>query len=278
MTRTTTALLALAATGALALPAAAEEMKFMAELSGAAQVPPVETEAMGMADVTVDTEAMTVTWSLAHQGLSGDAVAAHFHGPATPEETAPPVVDMTVDATMEAEAAASTEATAPEVTEEPVVEDILMGNAEITEEQLTQLRDGMMYINVHTEMHPDGEIRGQVMEGEADMEAMEAMMGAMEGDAVLEGEAIRAAVSGNTVQGNMLDSGAYSEFYAADGTIKGEGYTGTWTIERDAMCFDYGEEEAACWQIRLDGEQITWVQDGADLGDGTILPGNPNNF
>jgi hypothetical protein len=90
---------------------------------------------------------------------------------------------MTVDATMEAEAAASTEATAPEVTEEPVVEDILMGNAEITEEQLTQLRDGMMYINVHTEMHPDGEIRGQVMEGEADMEAMEAMMGAMEGDA-----------------------------------------------------------------------------------------------
>jgi hypothetical protein len=57
-------------------------MKFMAELSGAAQVPPVETEAMGMADVTVDTEAMTVTWTLAHQGLSAT--------PSPPTSTAPP--------------------------------------------------------------------------------------------------------------------------------------------------------------------------------------------
>ncbi len=96
MTRTATALLALAS-ATLALPAAAEEIKFMAELSGAAQVPPVETEAMGMADVTVDTEAMTVSWRLVYEGLSGEPVAAHFHGPATPEETAPPTVDLTVD-------------------------------------------------------------------------------------------------------------------------------------------------------------------------------------
>ena len=179
---TRTALLALSMS-ALALPAAAEELKFMAELTGAAQVPPVETEAMGMADIPVDTEAMTLTWTMQATGLSGDPVAAHFHGPATPEETAPPVVDMTMDM----EAAASAEATATasadgttetstetSTTEDPVPEDILEGSAEITEEQLQQLRDGLMYVNVHTEANPDGEIRGQVMEGEADMSAMDA--------------------------------------------------------------------------------------------------------
>jgi hypothetical protein len=179
---TRTALLALSLS-ALALPAAAEEMKFMAELTGAAQVPPVETEAMGMADVTVDTEAMTVTWRMMHEGLSGDPVAAHFHGPATPEENAPPVIDMALDLTTAASATATAAAssdgtteTATETssTEGPIHEDILEGSADITEEQLAQLRDGLMYINIHTPTHPDGEIRGQVMEGEADMSAMDA--------------------------------------------------------------------------------------------------------
>ncbi len=281
--RASVALLALAAS---ALPAAAEEIKLMAELTGAAQVPPVETEATGMADVTVDTEAMTVSWTLAYESLSGEPVAAHFHSPATPEETAPPTVDLTVD--MEASVSATATATASteegtetttetSTTEDPVPQDIMRGSSELSQEGLQQLRDGLWYINIHTEAHPDGEIRGQVMEDEADTAAMGAV-GAMEGDAVLGGEAIRAAISGNTVQGNMLDSGAYSEFYAADGTIKGDGYTGAWAIEGDAMCFTYGEEEATCWQVRLDGEQITWLQDGADLGDGTIVPGNPNNF
>lgn len=33
------------------------------------------------------------------------------------------------------------------------------------------------------------------------------------------GEAIQAAIGGNSVQGSMLASGAYTEFYASDGTI-----------------------------------------------------------
>ena len=92
------------------------------------------------------------------------------------------------------------------------------------------------------------------------------------------GEAIRAAIAGNTVQGNMLDSGAYSEFYAVDGAIKGKDYQGTWTVEGDTMCFAYGTDPAMCWNVRLDGDRVAWVKDGADKGDGTILPGNPDNF
>ncbi len=92
------------------------------------------------------------------------------------------------------------------------------------------------------------------------------------------GEAIRAAISGNTVQGSMSATGAYTEFYAADGVIKGADYAGMWSIEGDTMCFVYGETPPDCWNARVAGDQITWVKDGADLGTGTILPGNPNNF
>ncbi|MGI1660954.1 hypothetical protein ACRDNQ_01835 [Palleronia sp. KMU-117] len=91
------------------------------------------------------------------------------------------------------------------------------------------------------------------------------------------GAEITSALSGNTVQGSMSASGAYTEFYAADGSIKGAGYTGTWTIEGDAMCFDYGEGKD-CWNARIEGDAVTWVQDGVDGGTGTIVAGNPNNF
>ena len=91
------------------------------------------------------------------------------------------------------------------------------------------------------------------------------------------GDAILAAISGNTVQGAMVSSGAYTEFYAADGAIKGKDYTGKWTIDADKMCFDYGEA-IACFGVRLNGDQLTWVADGKDDGTGTIVAGNPNGF
>ena len=95
--------------------------------------------------------------------------------------------------------------------------------------------------------------------------------------ALATGAEITAAVAGNTVQGNMTASGAYTEFYAADGAIKGKDYTGTWTVEGDTMCFSYGDAPN-CWNVRLKGEAVTWVQNGVDGGSGTIVAGNPNDF
>lgn len=181
---------ALAAFGIFALPAAAEEVKFMAELTGQAQVPPVETEGLGMADITVDTEAMTVTWRVTHEGLSGVPIAGHFHGPASPEENAPPVIDMgdgaygatrevedgddaeaesdtEADASSEAAAGSEAEASADAADGDNMVSNIMEGTIEVTDEQLAELQAGRYYINIHTEAHPDGEIRGQVVESEA---------------------------------------------------------------------------------------------------------------
>ena len=80
------------------------------------------------------------TWTVTYEGLTGDATAAHFHGPAAADATAGPVVPIDGDLASPIE-----------------------GSATLTEEQATQLQDGMWYFNVHTAAHPDGEIRGQVM-------------------------------------------------------------------------------------------------------------------
>ncbi len=92
------------------------------------------------------------------------------------------------------------------------------------------------------------------------------------------GEAIRAAIGGNTVQGSMSASGAYTEFYEASGVIKGDGYVGAWTIEGDSMCFKYGDDPATCWSVRLSGDQVTWINGDVEEGTGTILLGNPNSY
>ena len=92
------------------------------------------------------------------------------------------------------------------------------------------------------------------------------------------GDAIKAAIGDNTVQGSMLSSGAYAEFYAADGTVKGKDYTAKWAVEGDTMCFTYEGAAADCWHVKIAGDAVTWVKDGVDGGTGTILPGNPNKF
>jgi len=94
----------------------------------------------------------------------------------------------------------------------------------------------------------------------------------------LSGEQIRAAVAGNTVQGTMEGTGAYAEFYQPDGIIKGDGYTGTWKIDGDSMCFQYGSDPKSCWEVTKEGSAIQWIKDGKVEGTGTVEPGNPNNY
>jgi len=119
--------------------AQAEMIKFTADLTGAAQVPPADSAATGTVEVTLDTEAKTVAWVVTTEGLSGEPTASHIHGPAAATESAGPVIDTM--ATLE-------------------------GSAPITDEQITDLTGGMYYYNVHTEKFPDGEIRGQLMAAE----------------------------------------------------------------------------------------------------------------
>ena len=116
--------------------AQAEMIKFHADLTAAQATPPTDSKGMGTAEVTVDTDTKKVSWTTKIDGLTGDAKAAHIHGPAAVGETAPPEIDMS--------------------------NAITEGSADITEAQIADIKAGKTYVNVHTAKFPDGEIRGQL--------------------------------------------------------------------------------------------------------------------
>jgi hypothetical protein len=125
---------------ALPVPAVAEMVKMKADLKSSEEVPPNNSAGTGTADITLDTDANKVTWTITSEGLTGDATAAHFHGPAKVGENAGPIVDITAN--------------------------MMSGSADVTPEQLTMIREGNTYVNIHTAQYPDGEIRGQVLQVE----------------------------------------------------------------------------------------------------------------
>ena len=122
--------------GLTTAPAFAEMLAFKADLKGASEVPPTDSTATGTATVDVDTATKELKWTIQYSGLTGDATAAHFHGPAAVGENAGPAVDISGK--------------------------IESGSTTLTDAQLADLQAGKLYVNIHTAKFPDGEIRGQV--------------------------------------------------------------------------------------------------------------------
>ena len=68
----------LAAMGTWTVPSKAASQSFKVMLTGAQQVPPVETPATGTAELTYDPATRVLTWNVSYSGLSGPATMAHF--------------------------------------------------------------------------------------------------------------------------------------------------------------------------------------------------------
>jgi CHRD domain len=122
--------------------ASAASLSVTVPLSGAQQVPPVQTSGSGTADLKFDPSTRAVTWSITYSGLSSPVTMAHFHGPARAGKNGPVVIWLTKKGS-------------------PVASPIT-GKATLTPHQAQQFMAGEWYINVHTQDHPAGEIRGQV--------------------------------------------------------------------------------------------------------------------
>jgi hypothetical protein len=130
--------LALAACLAAASPVLAETVNFKANLAAAAEVPPNDSAATGTVTATFDTATKKLTWQGSYTGLSGAATAGHFHGPADPGKNAGVAVPITASSSP------------------------FQGSADLTDAQAADLTAGKWYVNVHTEAHKGGEIRGQL--------------------------------------------------------------------------------------------------------------------
>lgn len=115
-----------------------EPLIFAAELSGEKQNPPVETEGSGTATVTLSEDLGSIAWTVSVSGLEG-VTMAHFHEGAADENggVLVGIADSAFDETS--------------------------GEADIDENFLDLMLSKQVYVNVHTEQNPPGEIRGQVL-------------------------------------------------------------------------------------------------------------------
>lgn len=95
--------------------------------------------ATGAATMTLDHDTLEFTWFVAWQDLEAPVTVAHFHGPALPGQNAG--VEVAIDPTSNPSS----------------------GSTILSMQQVDDLLAGLWYINIHSELFPAGEIRGQVI-------------------------------------------------------------------------------------------------------------------
>src|ERR1700742_2250365 len=135
---------ALALATFVAAPAAdAKTSAYRVVLNGKSETPPNDTKGTGTGKVKYDDVTKELSWNIKYSGLTGDATAAHFHGPAKPGVAAGVMV--------------------PIGPKGGAILSPIVGSTTLTDDQATALTTGLMYFNVHTKENPAGEIRGQVL-------------------------------------------------------------------------------------------------------------------
>ena len=129
----------------------ADDLKFEAELTGAAERPtPVVTDGEG--DAKFESDGSSVTFELTWKDLKASAFASHIHcgGP----EVAGPVGVTLFTGSMGTEGEVQGTFTAPDAGNGCGWVDLA--------DVLGAMATGNTYVNIHTSAHPGGEIRGQI--------------------------------------------------------------------------------------------------------------------
>jgi len=109
---------------------------FTATLTGAQETPPNNSTGAGTATLLLSPDEQTARVSLNFSGLSTVQTGAHIHGPAGPGVSAPILSPLP----------------------NGQLSDVVIA---LTATDVQDLKNGLLYINVHTSNFPNGEIRGQ---------------------------------------------------------------------------------------------------------------------
>jgi len=158
---------ALAVAALLVSPARAETVTLIAYMDGASEVPSNDSVGTGTIVANYNTGSKLLSWKGTFSGLTGNATAAHFYGPASPGKNAGVAVPNPNPTASFVGSATLTDA------EEagPLAGDYYAqvhtasfeGSTTLTEAQAADLLADHYYVKVHTAAYPGGEIRGQVI-------------------------------------------------------------------------------------------------------------------
>lgn len=113
-----------------------------ANLNGRNEVPPNSSKGVGVLSGTYNCANRQLSYRVVWTLLTGGAQAAHFHGPAAPDENAGiqvPIIGFPAGG-----------------------DGMVSAKATLTPAQEADLLAGRWYVNIHTVKYPGGEIRGQV--------------------------------------------------------------------------------------------------------------------
>ena len=162
---------------ALMLPAPAANaipMTFTADLSGANELPnPVASPGTGLATIVLDPTAQTLQVNATFSGLTSNTVAAHIHccaprgtnaGVATAVPAFPPflgILGFPLGVTSGTYSSAAFDLTQPLIYN-PAFVTLQGGLAQAEAALIAGIMNEQTYFNIHTEVFPGGEIRGQL--------------------------------------------------------------------------------------------------------------------
>ena len=118
---------------------ASNMVAFTTQLRGANEVPPNSSSGSGSVDAALNKDTMKLSWKVNYSGLTGNATAGHFHGPAAVGANAGVALGWT----------------------NPIANG-MEGSATLTAAQAADLMAGKWYANIHTAANPAGELRGQM--------------------------------------------------------------------------------------------------------------------
>ncbi|HUO03237.1 MAG TPA: CHRD domain-containing protein [Rhizomicrobium sp.] len=117
--------------------ARAETVSLVAHLLGSTMVPITQSDAFAEGQFTYDSTTRALQYYVNYDGVAPAKV--DLHGPAAAGEKAASAVDI------------------------PLSESPISGTVNLTAEQGAQLLAGKMYLDIHSQKYPDGEIRGQIV-------------------------------------------------------------------------------------------------------------------
>ncbi len=115
-------------------------ISFFADLSADEESAVTESPGIGSVDFMLERDTLEFSWTLMYDDLTTSPTGVYVHGPQTPGGEAAILFDM-----------------APDGVRSPV-----SGSKVLNEGELAYLVSDRMYVNLHTEKYPAGELRGSI--------------------------------------------------------------------------------------------------------------------